>query len=78
MPDARTVTTYYHATDRTPVAEPTLTVDSTGAILNTRVLGEAAPTYAPPGTGLISTQASRIAPWWASPRRCPRAATRVR
>lgn len=55
VPDTRTVTTYYHASDGTPMAEPTLMVDSTGAILNTCVLSEVAPTYAPPGTGLIST-----------------------
>ncbi|WP_069174106.1 NAD(P)/FAD-dependent oxidoreductase [Streptomyces griseus] len=55
VPDTRTVTTYYHATDGTPRAEPILMVDSTGAILNTCVLSEVAPTYAPPGTALIST-----------------------
>ena len=54
-PDSRTVTTYYHAADRSPLAEPSLTVDSTGAVLNTCVLTEVAPTYAPPGTALIST-----------------------
>ncbi|MEU5365891.1 NAD(P)/FAD-dependent oxidoreductase [Streptomyces sp. NPDC005925] len=55
VPDARTVTTYYHATDSTPITEPTLMVDGTGTILNTCVLSRVAPTYAPPGTGLIST-----------------------
>lgn len=55
VPDTRTVTTYYHATGRPPAAEPILRVDSTGAVLNTCVLSEVAPTYAPPGTGLIST-----------------------
>ncbi|WP_406090698.1 NAD(P)/FAD-dependent oxidoreductase [Streptomyces sp. NBC_01013] len=55
VPGTRTVTTYYHATDRTPTDEPVLMVDSTGAILNTCVLSAVAPTYAPPGTGLIST-----------------------
>lgn len=55
VPDTRTVTTYYHATDSTPMAEPTLMVDSTRTILNTCVLSAVAPTYAPPGTGLIST-----------------------
>ncbi|MEV8127780.1 NAD(P)/FAD-dependent oxidoreductase [Streptomyces sp. NPDC085944] len=55
VPDTRTVTTYYHATDRPPMAEPTLMVDSTGAVLNTCVLSEVAPTYAPPGTALVST-----------------------
>ncbi|MBW1596066.1 NAD(P)/FAD-dependent oxidoreductase [Streptomyces sp. JJ38] len=55
VPDSRTVTTYYHAAERTPLAEPTLVVDSFGEVLNTCVLTEAAPTYAPPGTALIST-----------------------
>ncbi|MEV4047905.1 phytoene dehydrogenase-like protein [Streptomyces sp. SAI-195] len=55
VPDTRTVTTYYHAADRRPMAEPTLMVDSTGGILNTCVLSEVAPTYAPPGTALVST-----------------------
>ncbi|WP_367047963.1 NAD(P)/FAD-dependent oxidoreductase [Streptomyces sp. Je 1-332] len=55
VPDGRTVTTYYHAAPRTPLPEPTLLVDSTGAVLNTCVLTEAAPTYAPPGTALISS-----------------------
>lgn len=55
VPDTRTVTTYYHATGKTPMAEPILMVDSTGAILNTCVLSEIAPTYAPRGTALVST-----------------------
>ncbi|BFO16373.1 hypothetical protein SHKM778_27610 [Streptomyces sp. KM77-8] len=48
VPDTRTVTTYYHATDSTPAAGPTLMTDSTGTILNTCVLSAVAPTYAPP------------------------------
>jgi phytoene dehydrogenase-like protein len=55
VPDTRTVTTYYHATESTPMPEPTLMVDSTRTILNTCVLSEVAPSYAPPGTGLVST-----------------------
>ncbi|MFG3248860.1 NAD(P)/FAD-dependent oxidoreductase [Streptomyces sp. NPDC048187] len=55
VPDTRTVTTYYHATDRPPMPEPTLMVDSTGAVLNTCVISEVAPSYAPPGTALVST-----------------------
>lgn len=54
-PDSRTVTTYYHAAERSPLAEPTLVVDSSGAVLNTCVLTEVVPAYAPPGTALIST-----------------------
>ncbi|GGV24511.1 oxidoreductase [Streptomyces longisporoflavus] len=55
VPDGRTVTTYYHATDTPPLHEPTLVTDSTLAVLNTCVLTEAARTYAPPGTALVST-----------------------
>ncbi|MBL3669160.1 FAD-dependent oxidoreductase [Streptomyces sp. M2CJ-2] len=55
VPDGRTVTTYYHAVDSTPTAEPTLMVDSTGTVLNTCVLTEVVPAYAPPGTALVSS-----------------------
>lgn len=55
VPDTRTVTTYYHAADRSPMVKPTLVVDSSGAVLNTCVLSNVAPTYAPPGAWLIST-----------------------
>lgn len=55
VPPGRTVTTYYHATDRSPLSEPILVVDSTLAVLNTCVLTEVSPTYAPPGTSLVST-----------------------
>ncbi|MET8897096.1 NAD(P)/FAD-dependent oxidoreductase [Streptomyces albogriseolus] len=55
VPDTRTVTTYHHATAPSPAAEPVLRVDSTGTVLNTCVLSQVAPAYAPPGTALIST-----------------------
>ncbi|KOV74886.1 amine oxidase [Streptomyces sp. AS58] len=55
VPDSRTVTTYYHAAERSPLAEPTLVVDGSGTVLNTCVLTEAVPAYAPPGTALVST-----------------------
>lgn len=55
VPDGRTVTTYYHAADTSPLAEPTLVVDSGPAVLNTCVLTEVTPTYAPPGVSLVST-----------------------
>ncbi|MEV0026404.1 NAD(P)/FAD-dependent oxidoreductase [Streptomyces atroolivaceus] len=55
VPDSRTVTTYYHAADRSPLTEPTLLVDSGLALLNSCVLTEVTPTYAPPGTALVST-----------------------
>ncbi len=55
VPDGRTVTTYHHTASRAPLAEPTLVVDGSGAVLNTCVLTEVAPTYAPPGAVLVST-----------------------
>ncbi|MEU1127679.1 FAD-dependent oxidoreductase, partial [Streptomyces sp. NPDC005899] len=55
VPDSRTVTTYYHAAPVSPLAEPTLVVDSCLAVLNTCVLTEVSPGYAPPGTALVST-----------------------
>ncbi|MGW0933215.1 NAD(P)/FAD-dependent oxidoreductase [Streptomyces sp. NPDC002644] len=55
VPPTRTVTTYYHAAPRPPLAEPTLLVDSSGAVLNTCVPSEVAPGYAPPGSALVST-----------------------
>ncbi|WP_399881860.1 NAD(P)/FAD-dependent oxidoreductase [Streptomyces sp. BBFR51] len=55
VPDGRTVTTYYHAAARSPLAEPTLVVDGSGTLLNTCVLSEVTSTYAPPGTALVST-----------------------
>ncbi|MFD5625798.1 NAD(P)/FAD-dependent oxidoreductase [Streptomyces sp. NPDC127072] len=55
VPGGRTVTTYYHAAESSPLAEPTLVVDSTGTVLNTCVLTEVAPTYAPPGSALVSS-----------------------
>ena len=55
VPASRAVTTYYHAVATTPMAEPTLVVDSTGAVLHTCVLTEVTPTYAPLGTSLVSS-----------------------
>ncbi|WP_228973043.1 FAD-dependent oxidoreductase [Streptomyces sp. DH12] len=55
IPGSRTVTTYHHAADAPPLREPTLVVDATLAVLNTCVLTEVSPTYAPPGTALVST-----------------------
>jgi phytoene dehydrogenase-like protein len=54
-PAGRTVTTYYHAAPRPPLDEPTLVVDSSLQVLNTCVPSEVTPTYAPPGTALVST-----------------------
>lgn len=55
VPDGRTVTTYYHASARSPLSEPTLVVDSGLAVLNSCVLTEVVPGYGPPGTALVST-----------------------
>jgi phytoene dehydrogenase-like protein len=54
VPDTRTVTTVYHAAPASPLAEPTLLVDTEGEILNTCVLSEVSPGYAT-GRPLIST-----------------------
>lgn len=54
-PAGRTVTTYYHAAERSPPGEPILLVDGRRDFLNTCVLSEVTPTYAPRGTALVST-----------------------
>ena len=54
-PLTRTVTTFYHAAPSSPLAEPTLLVDTERKILNTVVLSEVAATYAPGGRALISS-----------------------
>ncbi|WP_328539862.1 NAD(P)/FAD-dependent oxidoreductase [Streptomyces sp. NBC_00344] len=55
VPPGRTVTTYYHAAAASPLREPTLLVDRQRRFLNTCVLSEVAPPYAPAGRSLIST-----------------------
>ncbi|WP_037912573.1 NAD(P)/FAD-dependent oxidoreductase [Actinacidiphila yeochonensis] len=55
VPPTRSVTTYYHAAGSAPLAEPTLLVDSARRVLNTVVLSEVAPTYAPRGENLVAT-----------------------
>ncbi|MEW9551032.1 NAD(P)/FAD-dependent oxidoreductase [Nonomuraea sp. NPDC050783] len=54
-PAMRAVTTFYHAAPRSPLREPVLVVDATGAITDTIVLTDAAPTYAADGRALIAT-----------------------
>ena len=54
VPDTRTVTTVYHAAPASPLAEPTLLVDTEREILNTCVLSEVSPGYAA-GRALISS-----------------------
>ncbi|MBR7835012.1 FAD-dependent oxidoreductase [Actinospica durhamensis] len=49
------VTTYYHAAPRAPISEPLLLVDAGSAVLNTVVISNAQPGFAPPGYALVST-----------------------
>ncbi|MFJ7966456.1 NAD(P)/FAD-dependent oxidoreductase [Streptomyces sp. NPDC096324] len=55
LPDYRVVTTYYHAANRSPLAEPVLLTDTRRRFLNTCVLSEVVRGYAPPGMSLIAT-----------------------
>ncbi|MFB7462282.1 NAD(P)/FAD-dependent oxidoreductase [Streptomyces sp. NPDC056224] len=55
VPAGRTVTTLYHAADRSPLREPTLLIDTRRRFLNTCVLSEVHSGYAPDGRALIST-----------------------
>ncbi|MER5604150.1 NAD(P)/FAD-dependent oxidoreductase [Streptomyces sp. NPDC002265] len=55
VPAYRVVTTYYHVGARSPLAEPTLLTDIRRRFLNTCVLTEVVPGYAPAGAALIAT-----------------------
>ncbi|MER5473001.1 NAD(P)/FAD-dependent oxidoreductase [Streptomyces sp. NPDC002685] len=55
LPAYRVVTTYYHAATRSPLAEAVLMTDTRRRFLNTCVLSEVVPGYAPPGMSLIAT-----------------------
>ncbi|GAA5019233.1 FAD-dependent oxidoreductase [Kitasatospora paranensis] len=55
VPPARSVTTLYHAAPVSPLAEPTLVVDSDGVVLNSVVLSEVVPGCAGDGRALVST-----------------------
>ncbi|HEV2639432.1 MAG TPA: NAD(P)/FAD-dependent oxidoreductase [Actinocrinis sp.] len=55
VPQMRAVTTYYHATPYPPLDEPILVVDSTMRVLNTVVISNVCPGYAPVGLALVST-----------------------
>jgi phytoene dehydrogenase-like protein len=55
LPAYRVVTTYYHAAIRSPLAEATLMTDTRRRFLNTCVLSEVVPGFAPPGMSLIAT-----------------------
>ncbi len=54
VPPTRTVTTVYHAAPASPLAEPTLLVDTEREILNTCVLSDVSPGYSG-GRALISS-----------------------
>ncbi|MEU3910126.1 NAD(P)/FAD-dependent oxidoreductase [Streptomyces sp. NPDC029721] len=54
-PAGRTVTTLYHAVERSPLPEPTLLVDARRRFLNTCVLTEVQPGYSGDGRALVST-----------------------
>ncbi|BAJ32907.1 MULTISPECIES: FAD-dependent oxidoreductase [Kitasatospora] len=55
VPPGRGVTTFYHAAERSPLAEPTLLVDGDRELLNSVVLSEVVPGCAPRGLSLVST-----------------------
>ncbi|MFH8217602.1 NAD(P)/FAD-dependent oxidoreductase [Streptomyces sp. NPDC018057] len=55
VPAHRTVTTYYHVTGRSPLGRPLLLVDTRRRVLNTCVLSDVAPEYAPRGSSLVAT-----------------------
>ncbi|MFJ2302474.1 NAD(P)/FAD-dependent oxidoreductase [Streptomyces sp. NPDC087787] len=55
VPAHRTVTTYYHVAPRSPLGRPVLLVDTRRRVLNTCVLSDVAPEYAPHGSALIAT-----------------------
>ncbi|KAA0931850.1 NAD(P)/FAD-dependent oxidoreductase [Streptomyces apricus] len=55
VPPYRVVTTYYHVAGRSPLAEPTLLTDTRRRFLNSCVLSEVVPGYAPEGMSLIAT-----------------------
>ncbi len=55
VPATRTVTTVYHAAPVSPLAEPTLLVDTERKVLHTSVLTEVSPSYSGDGRALIST-----------------------
>ncbi|MFE1250175.1 NAD(P)/FAD-dependent oxidoreductase [Streptomyces sp. NPDC058735] len=55
VPAHRTVTTYYHVAPRSPIGRPVLLVDTRRRVLNTCVLSDVAPEYAPRGGALVAT-----------------------
>ncbi|MEU1203503.1 NAD(P)/FAD-dependent oxidoreductase [Streptomyces sp. NPDC005813] len=55
VPAYRTVTSYYHAVPNSPLTEPTLMTDARRRFVNTCVLSEVVPGYAPRGAALVVT-----------------------
>jgi phytoene dehydrogenase-like protein len=55
VPATRTVTTIYHAAAVSPLAEPTLLVDTERKVLHTSVLSEVTRSYSGDGRALVST-----------------------
>ncbi|WP_405607789.1 NAD(P)/FAD-dependent oxidoreductase [Streptomyces sp. NBC_01508] len=55
LPPYRVVTTYFHTAPKPPLTEPTLLTDTRLRFLNSCVLSEVVPGYAPAGSSLIAT-----------------------
>nr|WP_244210806.1 NAD(P)/FAD-dependent oxidoreductase [Amycolatopsis kentuckyensis] len=56
-------TTWYFAPPRSPLREPVIVIDARGGpVVNTSVVSEVCPTYAPPGTALVSASALTALP----------------
>ncbi|MFE6800266.1 NAD(P)/FAD-dependent oxidoreductase [Streptomyces sp. NPDC057696] len=55
VPDYRSVTTYYHTMASSPLNEPVLLVDAQRRFLNTCVISEVVPSYAPAHRALVAT-----------------------
>ncbi|MEV4050241.1 NAD(P)/FAD-dependent oxidoreductase [Amycolatopsis sp. NPDC049688] len=56
-------TTWYFAPPRSPLREPVIVVDARGGpVVNTSVVSEVCPTYAPPGAALVSASALSALP----------------
>jgi phytoene dehydrogenase-like protein len=60
--ESHPVTTYYHAAPHAPLDEPVLLVDAALGVLNTVVISNVVPAYAPPGYALIATSVGGAAP----------------
>ncbi|MEU2630694.1 NAD(P)/FAD-dependent oxidoreductase [Kitasatospora sp. NPDC007106] len=63
VPPGRPVTTVYHAAPVSPLAEPTLLVDTDGRVLNSVVLSEVVPGCSGDGRALVATSVLGAAAW---------------